>query len=61
MIEAAAEASEELMNKYLETGELTEAEIKQGIRMRTIACRDPADAVRHRVQEQGRAAHARRA
>jgi elongation factor G len=38
MIEAAAEASEELMNKYLETGDLTEAEIKQGIRMRTIAC-----------------------
>src|SRR5687767_5043095 len=38
MIEAAAEASEELMNKYLETGELTEAEIKRGIRMRTIAC-----------------------
>ncbi|MFN3297625.1 elongation factor G [Caldimonas sp.] len=37
MIEAAAEASEELMNKYLETGELTEAEIKQGLRQRTIA------------------------
>ena len=38
MIEAAAEASEPLMNKYLETGELTEAEIKQGLRLRTIAC-----------------------
>ena len=37
MIEAAAEASEELMNKYLETGELSEEEIKQGIRARTIA------------------------
>ena len=37
MIEAAAEASEELMNKYLETGELTEAEIKQGLRQRTIS------------------------
>jgi elongation factor G len=37
MVEAAAEASEELMNKYLETGELTEAEIKHGIRTRTIA------------------------
>lgn len=37
MIEAAAEASEELMNKYLETGELTEVEIKQGLRQRTIA------------------------
>src|SRR5438105_4484872 len=37
MVEAAAEASEELMNKYLESGELTEAEIKLGLRMRTIA------------------------
>ena len=37
MVEAAAEASEELMNKYLETGELTEAEIMFGIRTRTIA------------------------
>ncbi|MGH8796646.1 MAG: elongation factor G, partial [Caldimonas sp.] len=37
MVEAAAEANEELMNKYLETGELTEAEINVGIRMRTIA------------------------
>ena len=37
MIEAAAEASEELMNKYLEQGELSEEEIKRGLRMRTIA------------------------
>lgn len=37
MVEAAAEASEELMNKYLETGELTEEEIMFGIRTRTIA------------------------
>ena len=36
MIEAAAEASEELMNKYLEEGELSEAEIKQALRIRTI-------------------------
>jgi elongation factor G len=36
LVEAAAEASEELMNKYLETGELTEAEIKQGVRARTL-------------------------
>ena len=36
MVEAAAEASEELMNKYLETGELTEAEIKAGLRTRTL-------------------------
>ncbi len=37
MIEAAAESSEELMNKYLETGELSEAEIRQGLRARTVA------------------------
>ena len=37
MVEAAAESSEELMNKYLEEGDLSEAEIKQGIRARTIA------------------------
>ena len=37
MVEAAAEASEELMNKYLEEGELSEEEIKQGLRARTIS------------------------
>lgn len=37
MVEAAAEASEELMNKYLEEGELTEDEITSGLRTRTIA------------------------
>ena len=37
MIEAAAEASEDLMNKYLEEGDLTEAEIILGIRTRTIS------------------------
>jgi len=37
MVEAAAEASEELMNKYLEEGDLTEEEIKTAIRQRTIA------------------------
>jgi elongation factor G len=37
MVEAAAEANEELMNKYLEEGDLTEAEITQGLRTRTIA------------------------
>jgi elongation factor G len=37
MIEAAAESSEELMNKYLEGGELSEEEIKAGLRRRTIA------------------------
>ena len=38
MVEAAAEASEELMNKYLEEGDLSEDEIKLGIRTRAIAC-----------------------
>ena len=37
MLEAAAEASEELMNKYLEEGDLSEAEIKKGLRIRTIS------------------------
>jgi len=38
MVETAAEASEELMNQYLENGELTEEQIILGIRTRTIAC-----------------------
>ncbi|MBM4189118.1 MAG: elongation factor G [Betaproteobacteria bacterium] len=37
LVETAAEASEELMNKYLEEGDLSEAEIKQALRQRTIA------------------------
>ena len=37
MVEAAAEATEELMTKYLDEGELTEEEIKEGIRIRTLA------------------------
>ena len=37
MVEAAAEATEELMNKYLEEGDLSEKDILLGLRMRTIA------------------------
>ncbi|MEN5094119.1 elongation factor G [Pseudomonas protegens] len=37
MVEAAAEANEELMNKYLEEGDLTVEEIKAGLRARTLA------------------------
>ena len=37
MVEAAAEATEDLMNKYLEGGVLSEVEIKNGLRARTIA------------------------
>jgi elongation factor G len=36
MVESAAEASEELMNKYLEGGDLSVDEIKKGLRARTI-------------------------
>src|SRR3990167_8922989 len=36
MIEAAAESNDTLMEKYLETGELSDVEIKQGIRARTL-------------------------
>ncbi|MDR0204524.1 MAG: elongation factor G [Delftia acidovorans] len=37
MVEAAAEASEDLMNRYLEEGDLAEADILRGLRQRTIA------------------------
>jgi elongation factor G len=37
MVEAAAEANEDYMNKYLEEGDLTEEEITNGLRLRTIA------------------------
>ena len=38
MVEAAAEASEEMMDKYLEGGVLTEEEIVSGLRARTLRC-----------------------
>ena len=38
MVEAAAEASEDLMNEYLENGDLAEDKIKSGLRLRTLAC-----------------------
>ncbi len=37
MVESAAEANEELMDLYLENGELTNDQIKEGIRIRTLA------------------------
>ncbi|MCZ8072728.1 MAG: elongation factor G, partial [Paucibacter sp.] len=37
LVEAAAESNEDMMNKYLESGELSEAEILEGIRARTLA------------------------
>ncbi|MDR7018118.1 GTP-binding protein, partial [Acinetobacter sp. 3657] len=38
MVEAAAEASEELMDKYLEEGELSREDVIAGLRARTLAC-----------------------
>lgn len=38
MIEAAAESSEELMDKYLEEGDLSREDIVAGLRTRTLAC-----------------------
>ena len=37
MVESAAEASEDLMEKYLEHGDLVEADVKTGLRLRTLA------------------------
>ena len=37
LVESAAEANEELMDKYLDDEQLTEDEIKQGLRARTLA------------------------
>ena len=39
LIESAAEADDQLMEKYLETGELSEEEIKRGLRLMTLQCR----------------------
>ena len=36
MLETAAEANEELMEAYLESGELTEDQIREGLRLRTL-------------------------
>ena len=38
MVESAAEANEELMNKYLEEGDLSKEDIIKALRQRTIAC-----------------------
>jgi len=38
MVESAAEASEELMNEYLENGDLSEEQIYKALRVRTINC-----------------------
>jgi elongation factor G len=38
MVESAAEANEELMNKYLENGDLSAEDVTEGLRLRTLAC-----------------------
>ena len=60
MVEAAAEANEELMNKYLEIGRAHRGRDQHRHPHAHDRRRDPSDALRQRVQEQGRAAHARR-
>ena len=60
MIEAAAEGDEALLNKYLESGELTDEEIKQGLRERALKNEICLVHLRLGVQEQGRAGRARR-
>ena len=37
MVEAAAEANDELMEKYLDEGDLSEDDIHRGLRIRTLA------------------------
>jgi elongation factor G len=37
MVEAAAEATDDMMEQYLESGELSDADIKKGLRIRTLA------------------------
>ena len=59
LLEAVAEVDDELAHKYLEGEELTEAEIKHGIRLATLAVQVGADPQRVRPQEQGRPADAR--
>ena len=60
MVEAAAEANEELMNKYLESERAVGRGDQEGPAPAHDQQRDRADAVRHRVQEQGRAGDAGR-
>ena len=60
MLETAAEANEELMHKYLDEGDLSVEDVKAGPARAHPRERDRADAVRVRVQEQGRAGDARR-
>ena len=60
LIEAAAEADENLIEKYLEGEPISVEEIRNALRMGTIAGTVDAGCVRLRLQEQGRTAAARR-
>ena len=60
LLEAVSDVDDELAHKYLEGEELTEAEIKRGIRLGDPPVQVGPDPVRLRPQEQGRPADARR-
>ena len=60
LLETIAENDDEMMELYLEGTEPSEEQLVAAIRRATIAGRADPGAVRYRVQEQGRPAHARR-
>ena len=60
LLETIAHVDDHLMEKYLDDEELDPDEMRHAIRVGTLGVRVRAGAVRLRVQEQGRAAHARR-
>ena len=60
LVEAVAEMDDDLMHKYLEGTELTEAELVRGLRLGTPAVPDRPRPHRLGPQEQGHPAHARR-
>ena len=57
MVEAAAEASEELMDKYLEEGELSKEDIVAGLRVQTLVCQISTNALWYSVQKQRCSTH----
>ena len=57
LVESAAEASEELMDKYFQEGELSEEDIKLWFRQRTSGRRNHSGDLRFCIQEQRRSSH----
>ncbi len=60
LVEAAAEADDDLMNKFFEDGDLSKEDIRAGVRKLTIAKESLPDLLRFRLQGQGRSADAGR-